>query len=622
MDITYLNSQYDILITHMKNQGYSRSYIKVCGTIINYLRELYDSEECKSYDEFRSWISDNGRFSLKYKEALFDALSIVEQFDIDRSLPCHPIQLSKIVDMCHSAGELDLFALQCQFEKFEKSLVERGHRKENVKKIKDTAAKIIITARRIEWNSFQDICDYYQSLDRSAATTRFYISTIKKMESFYYTGKVPPHRNTRHCIEDAKPSLGSLDLYSLKDRLPELQEYMEEKQYSSNYIRRVLIQIERIIVLSSKIKWNSYQEMLDWFDSKDYGKTVLGEYHTIIRLMSAFHLYNILPNNRETQHPLWPQANRYRELIPSFKRIVDYGCTVQESRGLKPSSVDRARYEATAFFYYLQTKGITSIEEVTEDNVMEFFHYDAKDRHRTKIPGLSLFMRDCIPLNPIEFRRIDQLLPITHNRRKNVQFLKPDECRAFQAAVENMENDLSLKQRAIGTILCYNCMRASDIANLRISSIDLQNQIISFTQVKTGVPVVLPLFPVVGNAIYDYATMERPYSESDYLFLGDFAPHNPINSSAIWWIVSKIMDRANIRMNKGDRRGAHLFRHHGATTMAANNIPSAVISASLGHTSPKSLDSYLSADITHLRECAISIADYEISQEVFDSVNI
>ena len=59
MDITYLNSQSDILITHMRNQGYSRQSIKICGTILNYLRELTDKQECTSYDDVRSWMHIN-----------------------------------------------------------------------------------------------------------------------------------------------------------------------------------------------------------------------------------------------------------------------------------------------------------------------------------------------------------------------------------------------------------------------------------------------------------------------------------------------------------------------------------------------------------------------------------
>ena len=94
-------------------------------------------------------------------------------------------------------------------------------------------------------------------------------------------------------------------------------------------------------------------------------------------------------------------------------------------------------------------------------------------------------MRECIPLSPVELRRIDSLLPITHTFRKTIQYLKAEESKSVQYALEDMDNDLSLKQRAIGTLFFYNGMRSSDVANLKLDSIDLKRQIISFTQVKT-----------------------------------------------------------------------------------------------------------------------------------------
>ncbi|MCM1345395.1 MAG: tyrosine-type recombinase/integrase [Muribaculaceae bacterium] len=505
---------------------------------------------------------------------------------------------------------------------FEQSLKAKGHRKEYIKSIKDTAAKIIVTARTIPWDTFEDIRNYYEKTGSSDVTKRRYRLAAKKMEAFLMTGKVPCHRNASHCVGDAAPSLGRLDLFSLRNRLPELQQHMEKQSYSAGYIRRIIIKAERIIVLSSQVEWDSYQDVMDWFDSQDYGRGFLGEIHTVIRLMSAFHLFSIFPDNRETPHPLWPRENGYQKLIPEFRSIVDYGCEAQSGRGLKPSSVNRARSEAVAFFSAMQSKGCHALEEIREKDVLDFFHNGEPGMHRTKIPGLSLFMRDCIPLSPVEFRRIDSLLPISRTFRKTAQYLAGEECASFQDALSDMGNDLSLKQRAIGALFFYNGIRSSDVANLKLDSIDLQKHKISFTQVKTGFPVVLPLLPVVGNAIYDYCTMERPASDSPYLFLGDDAPHHRMSAGSLGWVVTKIMDRAGIRQNPGDRRGTHIFRHRVATAMAENNIPAPVISATLGHSSPKSLDAYLSADITHLRECALSLEKYSIPEEVFGDVQL
>lgn len=617
MDVIYLQKNVDALIEHMRNHGYSVSYIKICRSTSNRVIRLADELSWTCYDDVRAWASSNDNFCEQYRKDIQFAINVIQQFDENRQLPIHPVNHEQMYQVYHSAGKLDLFPLQERMSEFEKSLQAKGHQPEYIKSIKSTAAKIIITARTIPWDNFQAIQDYYQKSNKSTHAKRVHRLTINKMKSFLECGKVPCHRNAQTCLEDAQPSLGKLNLYELKERLPDLQQYMETNHYSPGYIRRVIVKTERIIVRAGHVAWDSYQDVIDWYDNQDYGSGFLGEIHTIIRLISAFHLYNIYPNNREEQHPLWPRKNTYQQLIPEYKEIVDYGCEAQVRRGLKESSVDRARSEATAFFYSMQNRGIIAIENISETDVLTFFHTNTTEKHRTKIPGLSLFMRDCIPLNPVEFRRIDSLLPITHTIRKTIQYLRVDESKAIQNALENMDNDLSLKQRAIGTIFFYNGMRSSDVANLKLESVDLKRQLISFTQVKTGVQVTIPLLPVVGNAIYDYCTMERPKSDSLYLFLGDSAPYHPLGAKALSWIVKKIMDRAGIRQNKGDRHGTHIFRHRVATTMAENNVPTPVISATLGHTSPKSLDSYLSADITHLRECALDLGKYAISEEVF-----
>lgn len=260
------------------------------------------------------------------------------------------------------------------------------------------------------------------------------------------------------------------------------------------------------------------------------------------------------------------------------------------------------------------------METVTEEDVLAVFRNGLNSR--SVLHSLSRFIRDCIPLNTFLFRRIDEYIPVSHKARKTIQYLTTEESNAFQEALEDMNNDLSLKQRAVGTILFYTGMRASDVANLQIDSVDLKKGLLEFIQVKTGEPVKLPLLPTVGNAIYDYCSMERPLSNSPAVFLGKNAPFHTITAGSIGYIVGKIMDRAQIRMNPGDRRGSHIFRHRAATKMAENNIPAPVISATLGHSSPKSLDSYLSADLVHLKECAIDLGDYTIPKEVFACVSL
>jgi integrase len=177
---------------------------------------------------------------------------------------------------------------------------------------------------------------------------------------------------------------------------------------------------------------------------------------------------------------------------------------------------------------------------------------------------------------------------------------------------------LSLRNRAIGVLLYYTGLRSCDISNLTFKDIDWENEMIHIVQQKTEATLDLPLTPVVGNAIYDYATNERPASSDPHIFLVENPSHDPIAGRSLWWASSQLYKTAKIRQSKGNRRGTHLFRYNAATTFVSNGIPRPVASAVLGHEDPKSLDYYTSADIEHLRTCALSIGEYPVAKEVFE----
>ena len=174
-----------------------------------------------------------------------------------------------------------------------------------------------------------------------------------------------------------------------------------------------------------------------------------------------------------------------------------------------------------------------------------------------------------------------------------------------------------LCDKAIGMLALYTGLRGCDIAGMTYDSIDWGKDLIYIRQQKTEFPLELPLTAVVGNAIYDYLTSERPHTESRYLFVTQNKPYDRLKGRSIGNVAVRIMIAAGIRQSKGDRKGFHIFRHHLATALLGNGVPQPVISRVLGHTSPDSLEAYLSADFLHLKECSITIEHFPVSEEVF-----
>ena len=88
---------------------------------------------------------------------------------------------------------------------------------------------------------------------------------------------------------------------------------------------------------------------------------------------------------------------------------------------------------------------------------------------------------------------------------------------------------------------------------------------------------------------------ERPESEEKNIFLtwGKY-PHR-MEGGNITTVAEAIYRKAGIIQQKGSRKGTHIFHHRLAMHLAGKNISRAVISDTLGHTNPVSIEAYLSA---------------------------
>lgn len=197
---------------------------------------------------------------------------------------------------------------------------------------------------------------------------------------------------------------------------------------------------------------------------------------------------------------------------------------------------------------------------------------------------------------------------------KNVQYLTEDEVDKILSVLRTESSGRSLRNRAIGMLLVYTGMRACDIASLRIGDIDWVNEEIHCIQQKTGLPLHLPLLPVVGNAIFDYLENERPESMCDNVFISTISKEK-LAPQSVGSISGVIYKAAGVRTLEGDRKGTHIFRHHLVTALLSNGVAQPVVSETVGHSSPESLAPYLHADIENLRKCALDISRFPIKRE-------
>ncbi len=405
----------------------------------------------------------------------------------------------------------------------------------------------------------------------------------------------------------------------LLSRQTELVSHLLDCGYSLNYVEHV----KRLITLISKnaTRWMSYASALDAIKQMGYSKDYYDKLRIILKAIEQFDLYDRFPEVRIRQIP--PRADHHLFLCPEFSFLIDLYGHVEEARNLGEYTIYvNSRYTAT-FLCFLQQKGENSLKAITERSVLSFFtskdgaqlkSYSSKQRIAAVLRvGLSWKEKEC--------QRILSFLPSMRSTRKNIQFLTQREVVKIRAALDDLSNALTYRDRAIGMLLVFTGLRSVDIAALKLDSIDWDKQTLCITQQKTKAPLELPLPTIVGNAIYDYLNSGRPNIDSPNLFLTARSPYGDASSKAITSnTVNKIMREANIRQKPKDRKGTHLFRHMVATSLLENGISQPIISHTLGHTSCESLTPYLHADFLHLKECSLSIEHFPITEEVFQGV--
>ena len=312
-----------------------------------------------------------------------------------------------------------------------------------------------------------------------------------------------------------------------------------------------------------------------------------------------------------------PKSSAYDSLSAEFKDFIDTYRNL-EGLGYSKKYLKNTSYMVCSFLLDLQNKGVNSFKSVTEESVLDVFSSDGKICRSYNFKYTVEFaFKTCLPFYGDGIcSRMLSYLPALPHVKKNVQYLTKEEMWRIKSVLEK-DNTLSLQNKAICLLALYTGMRSSDICSLTFKSIDWDNDLIRIKQQKTDAALVLPLRAVVGNAIFDYITKERPKSSADTIFLTVNAPYRRLHSSNLNAICVSIMGKAGIRQNPGDRKGMHLFRHYLATSLLGYGVEQPIISSTLGHQSPSSLAPYLSADFTHLKECALNIERFPVRKEVF-----
>lgn len=306
-----------------------------------------------------------------------------------------------------------------------------------------------------------------------------------------------------------------------------------------------------------------------------------------------------------------PTTEHYANLLEQYRQHLIL-------EGMSEATITFAMRVASMFFRYLESLKIRSISNLTAINVSDFWGQDVftgrkpmgVQAYAYKLKRLLIFLED---RGYVCNEHLHLAIPKVF--AKQVSIVTTISYVAEQKLISNdkLSEPLGKRDQAMLLLALRLGVRRSDIVGLQFSSINWQNNTITFIQQKTEVPVTLPLLTDIGNAIMDYILNSRVNSDADEIFLRGYAPYKAMKPGSASKISLKYLSEFD--SNDCPEKGFHILRRTAATKLFENNVPTSVISASLGHLNPDSADVYLSTDSKKMRKCALSLYGIECTRE-------
>ena len=289
----------------------------------------------------------------------------------------------------------------------------------------------------------------------------------------------------------------------------------------------------------------------------------------------------------------------FSDAVKSFDELMSFN-------GFKTNTKDGYRRLVLYYLQFLEGRGYRTFSEIKNGDTVMFIAYVCTEHYQpaslgSHLPGLRMFLKMSEPTKRYEIE-----LPARLPKKREILEIYTDE--EYEQIYEYLGNsDISLRDKSICMIALETGLRAVDICKLRLHDIDWRNDCIHIVQEKTKREMNIPISASFGNALADYLLLERPMSDSEYVYLRSIAPFSTLSShSGYRHILFKSVSAAGVEPN-GRSFGTRITRHSTASKMLRQGVPLSVISEALGHTNPNSVMAYITTESAKLAECTLPL---------------
>jgi site-specific recombinase XerD len=267
------------------------------------------------------------------------------------------------------------------------------------------------------------------------------------------------------------------------------------------------------------------------------------------------------------------------------------------------------RYVLNRFFEWLMANGYDRLDAVDGKVLRHYLIHCAGYMSGSGLDNVRRLLRkafSCFFANDVISDEYDRIFSFTVPIAKKIRPGIPHSEIAATLKMTDCDAAQGKRDYAIMLIATVTGLRAVDISELEIDSIDWMTGEIRLTQSKTHKSVALPLTTDVGKAVHDYIVNARPVCGIRNVFLSVRAPIRALSSTAITVIHNSYRQRAEL-----PKSGVHGLRRALGSGMVSAFVPVTTVMQVLGQTELNSTKPYTALNSRQLKECALGFAGIE-----------
>jgi site-specific recombinase XerD len=269
-------------------------------------------------------------------------------------------------------------------------------------------------------------------------------------------------------------------------------------------------------------------------------------------------------------------------------------------RGYSQHTIRRYKYAIT---FYCKFANVSTIDQVTEENVRAFFFYGRTERSWSTntfeviYKSLKVFFRWCQSERCLDKNPTDDIEVPKHERKLPIKLTKQDALKLLEI-VYNYPYEypfVRYRNHALFATFIFAGLRKNELLKLLYTDVDLENLTIFVRRGKGAKDRIIPISYTLAQSLKRYLEERKRLKKTCPEFFASSHRNCGFTEDGLEHLVT------NLREASGMKFTVHKLRHTFATLMLEGGCDIYSLSRMMGHSDIKTTTIYLYASPEHLR---------------------